>query len=140
MSNIFSDAIVYSHNTDRQTEYDNILTEHVLLFQLSGEMVFETSEQRIVAQPEQTYLLRKHQFVKATKKAPGGQDYNAYLFILKEDVLRQYDLEKYITVPYTLQAGPKNILLSKSNMFDSLVSSLSFHVRIPYKLIILYQF
>lgn len=68
MSNIFSDAIVYSLNTDKQTEYDNILTEHVLLFQLSGEMTFETSEQRIIAQPGQIYLVRKHQFVKATKK------------------------------------------------------------------------
>lgn len=129
MSNIFSDKIVYSLNTDKQTEYDNILTEHVLLFQLSGEMTFETSEQRIVAQPGQIYLVRKHQFVKATKKPTGGQDYNAYLFILKEDVLRHYALEKGITVPHSSQLGPKNILLSKNNMFDSLVSSLTFHSR-----------
>lgn len=129
MSNIFSDAIVYSLNTDKQTEYDNILTEHVLLFQLSGEMTFETSEQRIIAQPGQIYLVRKHQFVKATKKPADGQDYNAYLFILKEDVLRQYALEKSIVVPRQLQTQFKNFLLPNNRLFDSLGSSLSFHAR-----------
>lgn len=129
MSNIFSDAIVYSLNTDKQTEYDNILTEHVLLFQLSGEMTFETSEQRIIAQPGQIYLVRKHQFVKATKKPTEEQDYNAYLFILKEDVLRQYALEKSIVVPHELQTQFKNFLFSNNRLFDSLGSSLSFHAR-----------
>lgn len=129
MSNLFTSAIVYSLDTATQTEYDNILTEHVMLFQLSGEMTFETSEQKIVAQPGQIYLVRKHQFVKATKKPMGGQAYHAYLFILKDDVLRQYALEKGITVPQRSAFDSKHFLLSKSLIFDSLISSFSFHAR-----------
>lgn len=65
--NLFSDAVVYSLETEKETEYDNLLVESVLLLQLSGEMTFETSGDRITAKPGEVYLVRKHQFVKTTK-------------------------------------------------------------------------
>ena len=65
--NLFSDAIVYSLDTEKVTEYDNLLVESVLLLQLSGEMTFETSSDKITARSGEIYLVRKHQFMKTTK-------------------------------------------------------------------------
>ncbi|WP_231424719.1 hypothetical protein [Pedobacter sp. Leaf250] len=66
-ANLFSESIVYSLATAKLTEYDNLLVESVLLLQISGEMTFETSDDRITARPGEVYLVRKHQFVKLPK-------------------------------------------------------------------------
>lgn len=126
--NLFSDAIAYSLNTEKQTEYDNLLAESVLLLQLSGEMTFETSSDRITARPGEVYLVRKHQFVKTTKTPKNNEYYKALMFILKEDMLREYALERQLetTVKYH---GKSNILLPESAYLKGFFNSL-----VPYAL------
>lgn len=122
--NLFSDSIVYSLDTAKQTEYDNLLAESVLLLQLSGEMTFETSSDRITATTGEVYLVKKHQFVKTTKTPKNNEYYKALMFILKEDILREYALEKQLetTVKYH---GQSNILMPESaylkGFFESLI-------------------
>lgn len=122
--NLFSDAIVYALDTEKETEYDNLLVESVLLLQLSGEMTFETSSDRIIARPGEIYLVRKHQFVKTTKTPKNNEYYKALLLILKEDILGQYALEKQLETTEKYH-GKSNILLPESaylkGFFDSLI-------------------
>lgn len=125
--NLFSDAIVYSLDTEKETEYDNLLVESVLLLQLSGEMTFETSSDRITARSGEIYLVRKHQFVKTTKSPKNNEYYKALLFILKEDIMGQYAMEKQLeTDKYH---GKSNILLPESAYLKGFFNSL-----IPYAL------
>ena len=122
--NIFSDSIVYSLDTAKQTEYDNLLAESVLLLQLSGEMTFETSSDRITTKPGDVYLVKKNQFVKTTKTPKNNEYYRALMFILKEDVLREYALEKHMETTARYH-GKSNILMPESaylkGFFDSLI-------------------
>jgi AraC family transcriptional regulator, exoenzyme S synthesis regulatory protein ExsA len=124
--NLFSDAIVYSLDTEKVTEYDNLLVESVLLLQLSGEMTFETSTDRITARSGEIYLVRKHQFVKTTKTPKNNEYYKALLFILKEDILGQYALEKQLETTAKYH-GKSNILLPESAYLKGFFNSL-----IPY--------
>lgn len=126
--NLFSEAIVYSLDTEKETEYDNLLAESVLLLQLSGEMTFETSSDRITARPGEIYLVRKHQFVKTTKTPKNNEYYKAVLFILKEDILGQYALEKHLETPEKYH-GKSNILLPENAYLKGFFNSL-----IPYTL------
>lgn len=122
--NLFSETVVYSLDTEKETEYDNLLAESVLLLQLSGEMTFETSSDRITARSGEVYLVRKHQFVKTTKTPKNNKYYKALMFILKEDMLREYALEKQLETPVKYH-GKLNILLPESTFlkgfFDSLI-------------------
>lgn len=126
--NLFSDSIVYSLDTEKETEYDNLLVESVLLLQLSGEMTFETSTDSITASPGEVYLVRKHQFVKTTKTPKNNEYYKALLFILKEDILGQYALEKQLETTAKYH-GKSNILLPESAYLKGFFNSL-----IPYTL------
>lgn len=127
---VFSDAIVYSLNTEKQTEYDNLLSESVLLLQLSGEMVFETSTERICARSGEVYLVRKHQFVKTTKTPINNEYYKALLFILKEDTLREYALEKQLETTASYQGKP-NILLPENTYLKGFFESLAPYTKYP---------
>lgn len=126
--NLFSKAIVYSLDTEKETEYDNLLVESVLLLQLSGEMTFETSSDKITARPGEIYLVRKHQFVKTIKTPKNNEYYKALMFILKEDILRDYALEKQLETTAKYH-GKSNILLPESAYLKGFFNSL-----IPYTL------
>ncbi|WP_257668152.1 helix-turn-helix domain-containing protein [Parapedobacter tibetensis] len=127
-ANVFSNAIVYSLDTEKETEYDNLLVESVLLLQLSGEMTFETSSDRITARSGEVYLVRKHQFVKTTKTPKNNEYYKALMFILKEDILRRYAMEKQLETTAKYH-GKSNILLPESAYLKGFFNSL-----IPYTL------
>jgi len=122
--NIFSDSIVYSLDTVKKTEYDNLLDESVLLLQLSGEMTFETSSERITTRSGDIYLVKKHQFVKTTKTPKNNEYYKALMFILKENILREYALEKQMETSIKYH-GKSNILMPENaylkGFFDSLI-------------------
>lgn len=124
--NLFSDAVVYSLETEKVTEYDNMLSDSVILFQVSGEMTFETSSDRITARPGEVHLVRKHQFVKTTKTPKNNEYYKALLFILKEDMLREYALEKQLETRIKYH-GRSNILLPENGYLKGFFNSL-----IPY--------
>ncbi|REA64462.1 AraC family transcriptional regulator [Dyadobacter luteus] len=124
--NLFTDSIVYSLDTAKQTEYDNLLEESVLLLQLSGEMTFETSGDRITARPGEVYLVKKHQFVKTTKTPKNNEFYKALMFVMKEDILREYALENQMETKEKYR-GESNILLPESNYIKGFFNSL-----IPY--------
>ncbi|TBO43566.1 helix-turn-helix domain-containing protein [Pedobacter kyonggii] len=127
---LFSESIVYSLATAKITEYDNLLVESVLLLQLSGEMTFETSGDRIIARPGEVYLVRKHQFVKTTKTPKNNEYYNALMFILKDEILREYALEKQLDSVAKYQ-GKKNILLPENAYLKGFFNSLLPHVQEP---------
>lgn len=124
--NLFSNSIVYSLDTEKTTEYDNLLVESVLLLQLCGEMTFETSGDRITARPGEVYLVRKHQFVKTTKTPQNNEYYKALMFILKEDILREYALEKQMDTAVRYR-GKSNIRLAEDAFLKGFFQSL-----IPY--------
>ncbi|WP_113653247.1 helix-turn-helix domain-containing protein [Pedobacter namyangjuensis] len=128
--NLFSESIVYSLATAKATEYDNLLLESVLLMQLSGEMTFETSGDRITARPGEVYLVRKHQFVKTTKTPKSNGQYNALMFILKEEILREYALEKQLGTSANYQ-GRKSIRLAENAYLKGFFDSLLPHVQHP---------
>lgn len=132
-ANLFSASIVYSLVTAKQTEYDNLLAETVLLLQLSGEMTFETSGDRVTARPGEIYLVRKHQFIKTTKTPKNNKPYNALMFILKEEILREYALEKQLATTARYQ-GRANILLPENAYLKGFFDSLLPHLNDPKKL------
>lgn len=128
--NIFSENVVYSLDTKKQTEYDNLLWESVLLLQISGQMIFETSSEKITAQPGEVYLVRKHQFIKTTKTPTNNEEYKAVLFILKEDVLRKYALEKNLNIREKYR-DRANLRLPESPYIQSFFNSLKPYLQDP---------
>lgn len=130
---LFSEFIVYSLATAKETAYDNLLVESVLLLQLSGKMTFETSSDRITTSPGEVYLVRKHQFVKTTKTPKNNEPYNALMFILKDEILREYALEKQLDINTKFYGSP-NILLTQNAYLNGFFDSLLPHVQNPKKL------
>ena len=128
--NIFSENIVYSLDTKKQTEYDNLLWESVLLLQVSGQMIFETSSEKITAHPGEIYLVRKHQFIKTTKTPINNEEYKAVLFILKEDVLRKYALERNLNVREKYK-DKANLRLGESPYIKCFFNSLKPYLQHP---------
>lgn len=124
--NTASDVIVFSLNAEKERESDRFLSESVLVLQLSGQLTFETSNERILTKSGDMLLVRKHQFVKTTKTPINKEYYKAILFVLKDDILRKYAMEHQIETNEK-HNGQSNILIPENAFLKGFFNSL-----IPY--------
>jgi AraC-like DNA-binding protein len=126
--NIVSDAFVFTISAEKEKESDRFLSESILVSQLSGQLTLETNIEKVVINPGDTLLVRKHQFVKVTKTPINEEYQKAILFILKDDILRKYAIENQIETSIKYK-GQSNILIPENAYLKGFFNSL-----IPYTL------
>lgn len=121
-----NNGFVFTIGAQKKKESDRFLSESVLAMQIAGQLTLETNHEKIILQPGNFLLVRKHQFVKVTKTPSDNEEQKAILLTLDEDILRNYSLanrlenaEKY--------SGPFNILLTENAFLKGFFASL-----IPY--------
>lgn len=61
------DYITYTIIAEKQREKDGFLPETFLVQQISGQLLLETSAEKITTNPGDIFLVRKNQFIKTTK-------------------------------------------------------------------------
>lgn len=118
--------MVYSLNTEKERVRDGVIPESLLVLQISGELMFETSYERILTRAGDMLLIRKNQLAKATKIPGKYGAYQTILIVLDGDILRKYALENRIetTQKYT---GLTNIFIPQNDFLKGFFKSL-----IPY--------
>src|SRR5690554_2927678 len=123
---ITNDVFVFTIDAEKEKESDRFLSESILALQISGQLTLETNIEKIVMEPGDIFLVRKHQFVKVTKTPIGGEYQKAVLLTFKEEILRKYALENHLA-HIEKYIGPSNIPIPENSFLKGYFSSL-----IPY--------
>ena len=129
-TDIVSGSIVYSMITEKKREKDKFLTETVLILQISGRLILETSGQKISTKRGDVLLVRKHQLVKMTKIPLPNEEYKIIFVLLSEDILRKYALENKIDIGQKYNGKP-NILIPEKDFLQGFFQSLIPYVDKP---------
>src|SRR5690554_2397744 len=120
------DRFVFTINAEKEKESDRFLSDSTLVLQIAGQLTLETNVDKKTVRPGDILLVRKHQFIKVTKRPSGNQHQKALLLTLKDDILRNYAIENQIPTVEKYR-GQANILLPQNEFLTSFFSSL-----IPY--------
>lgn len=116
--------IAYSIVTKKGREEDGLTPECILIQQISGQLILETSDEKIITKPGDIMLVRKNQLVKITKAPVGGEDYKIVLVLLSDDILRKYALEQQIEVKQKYK-GKHNVFIRKNEFLQAYFASLT---------------
>lgn len=105
--------------------------EHsTLVLQVSGHFTLETANQKVSMSAGEMLLIRKNQLGELTKMPLNSESYETVIICLKEDLLRQYALEKQIE-PAQRYTGQPNILIPKNDFLQGFFQSIIPYVRHP---------
>lgn len=115
--------IVYSLNTAEERIRDGVVPENLLVMQISGQLLFETSTEKILTKPGDMLLIRKNQLAKATKIPSDDGVYKTILIVLSGDTLRRYALEHGLE-PAEKYKGEPNIFITQNAFLEGFFKSL----------------
>lgn len=119
-------SIVYSLNTEKEWVRDGIIPGSILILQISGQLMLETSSEKISTKPGDMLLIRKNQLAKITKIPTDGGDYKTILILLNGDVLRRYALERQIEIKQKFKGKP-NVFIPQKEFLKGFFKSLIPH-------------
>lgn len=122
-TDIVPGRMVYSLNTEKERIRDGLIPETMLVMQISGQLLFETSADRILTNPGDMLLIRKNQLAKATKIPRDDGDYKTILILLSGDTLRSYALEHRLE-PAEKYKGALNIFITQNDFLQGFFRSL----------------
>ena|SRR5690606_32608231 len=118
--------MVYSLNTEKERIRDGLIPESLLVLQISGQLMFETSGEKILTQAGDMLLIRKNQLAKATKIPGEDGAYQTILILLDSDTLRKYALEHQVETMQKYKGTP-NIFIPQNEFLKGFFNSV-----IPY--------
>lgn len=121
-------SIFFSNITDSEREKDGFFETTVLVLQISGQLMIETSEQKISVGRGQILLSRKNQLVKVTKSTASDGEYRIIYIFLDEGTLRQYALENGIEATGKYLEKP-NMILTASPLLRGYFHSLTPYIE-----------
>ncbi|MFC3199953.1 helix-turn-helix domain-containing protein [Parapedobacter deserti] len=122
--------MVYSLNTEKERIRDGLIPESLLVLQISGQLLFETSSEKILTQAGDMLLVRKNQLAKATKIPADDGAYQTILILLNSDTLRKYALEHQVETTQKYKGAP-NILLPQNEFLEGFFKSLMPYANNP---------
>ncbi len=115
--------LVFSVNTKKERERDGFLSDTILVFQLSGQLILETSSEKISTRAGDMVLIRKNQIVKVSKAPFEGEDYRTKIILFKEEALRKFALKKHIEISQKYR-GKSNIFIPKNDFLNGFFASI----------------
>jgi len=128
---ILPGVIFYSYLSAVRKEKVCFLANNKLVLQVSGQLTFETSVQKISMRKGEMMLIGKNQLGELTKNPlPGEEHYETIVICLQEDMLRRIALEEQIETQGKY-IGPPNILIPSNDFLQGYFQSIVPYVRNP---------
>lgn len=91
---ILPGVVFYSYLSSEKKEKACIWNHHTLVMQVSGQMILETSEQKLTISGGEVLLIHKNQLGTLTKTPEPGGYYETIVISLQEDLMRKIALEE----------------------------------------------
>jgi len=125
-SEILPGVIFYSYLSSERKEKACVWNHHTLVLQVSGQMVVQTAEERLVISAGQVLLIHRNQVGTLTKTPLPGGHYETIVISLQENLMRKIVLEEKIKTDgkYT---GPANLVIPGNDFLKGYFQSI-----IPY--------
>lgn len=120
---IIPHVLFYSYLSATRKDKVGFLHHNTLVMQASGLFTMETSSQTISMTKGELLLIRKNQLGTITKTPLEGEDYQTFVLILTDDVLRKIALEEQIDTRQHYQ-GPPNVKIPADDFLRGFFQSI----------------
>jgi len=125
-SEILPGVIFYSYLSSERKEKACVWNHHTLVLQVSGQMVIQTSAQRLTISAGEVLLIHRNQVGTLTKTPLPGGHYETIVISLQEDLMRKIFLEEKIETDGKYN-GPANLVIPGNDFLKGYFQSI-----IPY--------
>ena len=133
--NTKSDVIIYNYldtffccYVENDKLCEEMVTDHMLVYICSGEMILATKEKRIVFKKGDSFFLkRNHRIKKIKQPAKNGESFKGLFLQLRTPFLKKIFTEQHITLPVNVGKFINNsnhVMLEKHPFLDGLFISL----------------
>lgn len=119
-------SFVFTFLTEKEKEKDEFIENTMLIFQISGKGVIQSSDENLETKAGDILLMRKNQFIKIAKTPCDGRDFRTVIIIFDEEFLQTYALQNEIAIMGNYN-GKRNTFIPKTKFLQGLFTSL-----IPY--------
>ncbi len=123
---ILPGVVFYSYLSSEKKEKACIWNHHTLVMQVSGQMILETSEQKLTISGGEVLLIHKNQLGTLTKTPEPGGYYETIVISLQEDLMRKIALEENMDA-HAAYTGLPNLILPDNEFLKGYFQSI-----IPY--------
>lgn len=127
---ILPGLIFYSYHANAHKEKVWFVEHNTLILQVSGQLTYETSTQKVSTQPGEMLLIHKHQLGQMVKTPSPGGEYQTIVIFLLEDFLRKMALEESIDVQHHYK-GKQNIIIPANEYLDGYFQSIIPYIKHP---------
>lgn len=116
-------VIFYSYLSTVRKDKVGFLGHNTLVMQASGHFRLETINQTITMESGELLLIGKNQLGTITKTPLPGEDYQTFVLILQDEVLRKIAQEEQIDLTRKYQ-GPPNVLVENDDFLKAFFQSI----------------
>jgi AraC-like DNA-binding protein len=127
---IIPGVIFYSYYSSIHREKVWFVEHNTLVLQVSGQLTYETSGQKISTNPGEMLLIHKHQLGQMIKTPSPGGEYQTIVIFLLEDFMRKMALEEKIEI-HEKYKGKQNILIPQNEYLDGYFKSVIPYIKSP---------
>jgi AraC-like DNA-binding protein len=125
---ILPGVIFYSYLSAVRKDKVCFWNHHTLVLQVSGQLVLETSVQKIAMTGGEMLLIRKNQLGTLTKTPVPGGHYETIIISLQEDLMRRIVLEEKLEADRKY-IGPPNMLIPTNEFLQGYFQSIVPYAR-----------
>jgi AraC-like DNA-binding protein len=122
------ETLVYSFSFAKKFSDEQLIRDHTLLYQLSGETRILHQTGTTVIREGQVSIISKNQFTKNIRTPAAGKDYRAVALNLASDRLKQFALDNGIVMRKKYD-GPKSLLLPSNAFLTAYFQSLNPYIE-----------
>ncbi|RZJ71464.1 AraC family transcriptional regulator [Flavobacterium sp.] len=120
---IIPGVIFYSYLSTVRKDKVGFLGHNTLVMQVAGHFTLETANEKITMTSGELLLIRKNQLGTITKTPLPGQDYQTFVLILQDNVLRKIAHEEKIDSTQKYH-GPPNLLIPNDDFIKAFFQSI----------------
>ncbi len=125
---IIPGVIFYSYLSKERKDKVGFLGHNTLVMQMSGHFTLETINQTVTMTSGELLLIRRNQLGTITKTPLPGQDYQTFVLVLQDDVLRKIAHEEQIDITQKYQ-GPQNVLVKTDDFLNAFFQSIAPYIN-----------
>lgn len=129
-----SDIVIYNYldtffccYVENDRLFEEMVTDHMLVYICSGEMILITKEKRITMKKGDSFFLKRNHMMKKVKQPANGESFKGLFLQLKTPFLKKMFAEQHIALPVNGRGSIGNsnhVMLDKHPFLDGLFMSL----------------
>jgi AraC-like DNA-binding protein len=116
-------SIVYSCYTQLSRQGEHFVSDHVLSYQIAGDLILNDGFDNYSAKDGSIRFLRRNQLLKFTKLPPSNGDFKSLSIYLDQQILKDFSLE-YHLISEKKEYNKPLLLLNESEVLQAYMGSL----------------